>query len=1072
MEILNTVLNMSITGSIIFFIFLLIKPLTKKHFNSSWHYKMLILILIFFILPVGNFIKLPIKSIPNISNLEIQESRGLENIIKNQETKDMENIENVKNQKPKHEIKKEVKDKEVNTIKVKNHVSKDIKFNINDYIDIIKYIWIVCIIVLLLLKIIPYIRFKAAILKDSVENEDINILELFNLCKDELNINSRIHLRICDTIGSPMLIGVFHPIVLIPNSNEDYKRLKMIFLHELNHYKRKDIIVKFFGLIINAVHWFNPIIYILLKEMDKYIEYSIDEKAVEKMDISDRKYYGETILNLIGNSMTKKNSFTTAMGSNGNQLKSRLENMIFSFKISRKKHIVSLFVSVLMLILGITVACSILPNKTIEENNPFVVYIKEDGLYYSYLNGGEEIKIHEGKEFIYPLISRGGRYIAYTKGKGFYIYDIKNKEYEEIADNMEHYYISYDWLDDDTIVYSTDNPGFTIYNVDTKIKKEHLDEFYYDNLRAANKDTIYGIKMSKWTSEGTDYAANNGVVEINLKDYDLKNKVFSINTIIKSRETTDEMIGYNPIIWDITEDGKYIYIMEKPASGSLSTDGIGIGIYDVEKKEHIEFTDITTLAYKNHLSINPKNNNLIGLIEGGYREMILNKEIVLLTIDEDKKYKTIKFMDKDLVAMTPSFTLDGEKLLYSATKNLEDFRATDFTKVYNEWESQPHNIYEYNMKTSSVKKITEGEHFDFMPISISEDSILFSRYKGNDCYSLIKLTNGKENVIVDNIIFSGGSDNYPFGLYGHIDTEKGMDIFLNTKEVYSDKEKDKSQNIINELYKLKGTKIGNNSKVGNILNLLDFPEELTPSGMELFTKEEPYGLQVNFKAHAETQMKYIAMSSDYIWRAQSLILFSLIDNLDYIKYSIDSGDGNIVVSYITREVTDSLTMSTLGYRISEIDKNKKRFKKFYEILIENSMEENQPEGLVGYIVIKDNNLYFNEVEIVEWEEKERVKELGLNEYDMPNGYMIINKNKSERTFELADEVIFTFTDVNLDFVKNSEGDRLYTTTRKDEFLRHLGKLNDFSLSEQNLPYFIEVKDGKVISITEKFKYTI
>ncbi|MEY8417306.1 M56 family metallopeptidase [Tissierella praeacuta] len=1017
MEILNTVLNMSITGSIIFFIFLLIKPLTKKHFNSSWHYKMLILILSFFILPVGNFIKLPIKPISNISQISTQGSRNLDNVIRKEEIKDVQKTDNIEEQKT--EIIDKIKDQNPKAIDTKNYIPNEINFNIDSYIDIIKYIWIVCIIVLLLLKIIPYIRFKSAILKKSIEVGDKDILELFNLCKDKLNINSRIHLRICDTIGSPMLIGVFHPIVLIPNSNEDYKRLKMIFLHELNHYKRKDIIVKFFGLIINAVHWFNPIIYILLKEMDKYIEYSIDEKVVEKMDISDRKYYGETILNLIGNSMTKKNSFTTAMGSNGNQLKSRLENMIFSFKISRKKHIVSLFVSVLMLILGITVACSILPNKTIEENNPFVVYIKEDGLYYSYLNGGEEIKIHEGKEFIYPLISRGGRYIAYTKGKGFYIYDIKNKEYEEIADNMEHYYISYDWLDDDTIVYSTDNPGFTIYNVDTKIKKEHLDEFYYDNLRAANKDTIYGIKMSKWTSEGTDYAANNGVVEINLKDYDLKNKVFSINTIIKSRETTDEMIGYNPIIWDITEDGKYIYIMEKPASGSLSTDGIGIGIYDVEKKEHIEFTDITTLAYKNHLSINPKNNNLIGLIEGGYREMILNKEIVLLTIDEDKTYKTIKFMDKDLVAMTPSFTLDGEKLLYSATKNLEDFRATDFTKVYNEWESQPHNIYEYNMKTSSVKKITEGEHFDFMPISISEDSILFSRYKGNDCYSLIKLTNGKENVIVDNIIFSGGSDNYPFGLYGHIDTEKGMDIFLNTKEVYSDKEKDESQNIMNELYKLKGTKIGNNSKVGNILNLLDFPEELTPSGMELFTKEEPYGLQVNFKAHAETQMKYIAMSSDYIWRAQSLILFSLIDNLDYIKYSIDSGDGNIVVSYITREVTDSLTMSTLGYRISEIAKNKKRFKKFYEILIENSMEENQPEGLVGYIVIKDNTLYFNEVEIVEWEDKARVKELGLNEYDMPNGYMIINKNKSERTFELADEVIFTFTDVNLDFVKNS-----------------------------------------------------
>ncbi len=44
--------------------------------------------------------------------------------------------------------------------------------------------------------------------------------------------------------------------------------------------------------------------------------------------------------------------------------------------------------------------------------------------------------------------------------------------------------------------------------------------------------------------------------------------------------------------------------------------------------------------------------------------------------------------------------------------------------------------------------------------------------------------------------------------------------------------------------------------------------------------------------------------------------------------------------------------------------------------------------------------------------------------------------------------------------------------KKDEFLKHLGKLNDIPLSEQTIPYFIEVQDGKVISITEKLKYTI
>jgi len=62
--------------------------------------------------------------------------------------------------------------------------------------------------------------------------------------------------------------------------------------------------------------------------------------------------------------------------------------------------------------------------------------------------------------------------------------------------------------------------------------------------------------------------------------------------------------------------------------------------------------------------------------------------------------------------------------------------------------------------------------------------------------------------------------------------------------------------------------------------------------------------------------------------------------------------------------------------------------------------------------------------------------------------------------------------MELYFVTEAEGNRLYTTTNKDEFIKHLGKLNTFPLSNQKIPYFIEVQDGKIISITEKFEFTI
>jgi len=601
---------------------------------------MLILILAFFIIPAEHFIKLPnIDLIPNISKLEIEESTTPQKTNVN-------DIGNIKKEIPEYKV----DNKTINEIKTEDQDISKIEFNIISYKDIIKYIWIMGVIVLLLLRVIPYIRFKSYILRNSKVVEEEDIINLFDLCKAELNLNTKIDLRICNNISSPMLIGIFNPIVLIPSIDIDYKKLKMIFLHELNHCKRRDIIIKVLGIIINAIHWFNPLIYILLNETDKYCEYSIDEKVVEEMDINDRKFYGETILDVIISSKFKRVSLTTSMGSGGKQLKTRLENMICSFKITRKKQVFSLFLAILVLTVGFTAACGILPREQ------------------------------------------------------------------------------------------------------------------------------------------------------------------------------------------------------------------------------------------------------------------------------------------------------------------------------------------------------------------------------------------------------------------DIDTSK-----------------------IDELYKLRGTYIGDNSNVSNIINLLDFPEELTPNGMELFTKEEPFGLRINFQASNEIIAEYISTSLDYVWRPQSLILFSLIDNLEYIQYDINSDVAKITASYINREVADSLTMSTLGHMVSEVAGSKKLFREFYNIYgNEYNIKTNQPEGLVGHIVIEDNILHFREVEIVEWDDQERVRELNLSQSEFPNGYTIIHKDYEEITFELTDETIYTFTDVYHFFIADPKSNRLYTTTKKDEFLKHLEEynLNDIPLLEQRLPYFIEVKDGKVISITEKFKYTI
>ncbi len=121
--------------------------------------------------------------------------------------------------------------------------------------------------------------------------------------------------------------------------------------------------------------------------------------------------------------------------------------------------------------------------------------------------------------------------------------------------------------------------------------------------------------------------------------------------------------------------------------------------------------DLVVLPFANNVAINPKDSNLIAIIKGGFRERFMNKEVVLFNINKDKSYEIINIMEKDLVAMTPSFTLDGgDKLLYSATKAIDPHSITDFNQAYKDWENQPpHNIYEYDLKKFPSKKVNKGK---------------------------------------------------------------------------------------------------------------------------------------------------------------------------------------------------------------------------------------------------------------------------------------------------------------------------------------------------------------------------
>ena len=75
--------------------------------------------------------------------------------------------------------------------------------------------------------------------------------------------------------------------------------MRMVFLHELTHYKRKDLLIKWLSLFVNAVHWFNPLAYLLCANVSEACEVSCDMEVTKNMSDEEQKVYMKTILDLV-----------------------------------------------------------------------------------------------------------------------------------------------------------------------------------------------------------------------------------------------------------------------------------------------------------------------------------------------------------------------------------------------------------------------------------------------------------------------------------------------------------------------------------------------------------------------------------------------------------------------------------------------------------------------------------------------------------------------------------------------------------------------------------------------------
>ena len=161
-------------------------------------------------------------------------------------------------------------------------------------------LWLAGAAAVLAWSLAAHLRFLRWLRRWSAPVRDGDVVQTFNQLGDCLRLARRPGLLACPGLKVPMLAGVLRPVLLLPEGTPPGRSLELALLHELTHFRRRDIWLKALGLWVRALYWFNPLVWLMGRLIERDTELACDEEALGRLAPQDRGAYGQTILAAAG----------------------------------------------------------------------------------------------------------------------------------------------------------------------------------------------------------------------------------------------------------------------------------------------------------------------------------------------------------------------------------------------------------------------------------------------------------------------------------------------------------------------------------------------------------------------------------------------------------------------------------------------------------------------------------------------------------------------------------------------------------------------------------------------------
>ncbi len=341
-DLVRSLLTMSVIATVVALILFAIKPLIKNRLPKMFQYYIWLVVFALLLVPIN--IKIPVATpfgdiqantaeAPPRTTLTVRDTVD-QYIITTNELIQRTYAEGI-----------QPSEKVVQTAK------QNSPFSIWLYVAVA--LWPAGIALFLLWNIVSYLRFCSLLKKKNSSASAEETTTLQQLCPKHTPA-----LYKNPVAPTPMLIGLIRPQIILPDREYEENQMRNILLHELTHMRRRDVAVKWLMTAANAIHWFNPIIYLVRSEMNKACELSCDEAVIHAMDNADKQRYGDTLIAVTAESRTPAGVLSTTMCEDKKTLRERLVAIMKYKKGTRAAILTSVALAFVVAVSGIALGAS------------------------------------------------------------------------------------------------------------------------------------------------------------------------------------------------------------------------------------------------------------------------------------------------------------------------------------------------------------------------------------------------------------------------------------------------------------------------------------------------------------------------------------------------------------------------------------------------------------------------------------------------------------------------------------------------------------------------------------------